>query len=114
MNHNIIAIVLPKKCLASQEMALSGLVDACSFTEPDWIHETDEPFINRRDRLPEPAECPKRPGVWELIKDFVGMDLAKVSHACSIFDGALHFESSPDACIERFHACAHWCPMCMH
>ena len=66
-------------------MALSGLVDACSFTEPDWIHDTDEPFINRRDRLPEPAECPKKPGVWELIKDFVGMDLAKVSHACSMF-----------------------------
>ncbi len=52
----------------------------CSFNEPEWLHDTEEPFIQRRDRLPEPVECPKRPGVWELIKDFVGMDLAKVGH----------------------------------
>jgi len=106
--------VVPKKCLAPQEMALSGLVDACSFTEPDWIHDTDEPFINRRDRLPEPAECPKKPGVWDLIKDFVGMDLAKVSHACSVMNELLHFESSCNGCIERSHVCALRCPMCMH
>lgn len=52
----------------------------CSVTEPEWIHDTDEPFLQRRDRLPEPFEVPKRPGLWDLIKDFVGMDLAKVLH----------------------------------
>ena len=57
----------------------------CRFNEPEWLQDTEEPFIQRRDRLPEPAEIPHKPGIWELIKDFVGMDLAKVSYICHTY-----------------------------
>lgn len=40
--------------------------------------DIDEPFLKRRDRLPEPAQAPKSISAWELIKEFVGKDLAKV------------------------------------
>lgn len=41
--------------------------------------DKEEPFLQRRDRLPEPAENSKSISAWELIKEFVGRDLAKVS-----------------------------------
>jgi hypothetical protein len=59
-----------------------GKQNLCALTvrlaDPDWMLDKDEPFLRRRDRLPEPAECAKSISAWELIKDFVGRDLAKV------------------------------------
>ena len=49
-----------------------------SFKEPAWIHDRDEPFLQRRDRLPEPAEEAPRLG----MRDFVGTDLSMVCCPC--------------------------------
>ncbi len=51
----------------------------CRPADPAWMHDAEEPFLRRRDRLPEPAEPPKGIGYWELIKEYVGKDLAKVN-----------------------------------
>ncbi|KAK9904888.1 hypothetical protein WJX75_004896 [Coccomyxa subellipsoidea] len=47
--------------------------------DPAWMLDLDEPFMKRRDRLPEPAQEPKSISVWELIKEFVGKDLARIT-----------------------------------
>ncbi|CAK0783406.1 hypothetical protein CVIRNUC_006605 [Coccomyxa viridis] len=65
--------------MKSTATPINAVATTCRFNEPDWIQDTEEPFIQRRDRLPEPAEIPHKPGIWELIKDFVGMDLAKIA-----------------------------------
>ena len=56
---------------------LSPCAFSCSFSEPEWLHDRDEPFLHRRDRLPEPAEEPKRLG----IRDFIRVDAAIVCHS---------------------------------
>lgn len=54
------------------------MIDVCRLADPEWMLDKKEPFLQRRDRLPEPAESPKSISAWELIKEFVGRDLAKV------------------------------------
>jgi len=54
---------------------LQTLADStCRFVEPSWLHDRNEPFLQRRDRLPEPAEEPPKLG----IRNFVSMDLSTV------------------------------------
>lgn len=67
----------------------------CRLPDPEWMLDHDEPFLKRRDRLPEPAQSPKSISAWELIKEFVGKDLAKV---CSGYCSALHL-----LCCLNFH-----------
>ena len=56
---------------------LSPCACFCSFSEPQWLHDRNEPFLHRRDRLPKPAEEPKRLG----IRDFIRVDAAIVRHS---------------------------------
>lgn len=75
------------------------------------MHDHDEPFLQRRDRLPEVDGASFAiPGRWGLIKDFVGMDLATVcfpsfmmlccttwkNKACLFYALVLHF--TPENC----------------
>ena len=51
---------------------------ASRLADPAWMHDPEEPFLRRRDRLPEPEHPPKGINAWELVKEFVGRDLARV------------------------------------
>jgi len=65
-------------CTGMQDALVScrrSIYGACRFAEPDWIHDRSEPFLQRRDRLPEPAEEPPKLG----IRDFMGMHPSVVS-----------------------------------
>lgn len=65
-------------CTRMQDALIScrrSIYGACRFAEPDWIDDRSEPFLQRRDRLPEPGEEPSKLG----IRDFVGMHPSVVS-----------------------------------
>ncbi len=66
------------KARASTKECHFQIVSVCRLPDPQWTLDLNEPFLKRRDRLPEPAQAPKSISAWELIKEFVGKDLARV------------------------------------
>jgi hypothetical protein len=80
-------VVKTKPHKASPSRMPPQMAFVCRLPDPAWMLDLDEPFMKRRDRLPEPAQEPKSISVWELIKEFVGKDLARVrTRTCTLLD----------------------------
>ncbi|KAJ9549908.1 hypothetical protein OSB04_022451 [Centaurea solstitialis] len=66
-----------KDCFPGESMSC-GCMDTELKSQPDVMAESGDLQIERRKKLPDPAEKEKGVSLWSLIKDNVGKDLTRV------------------------------------